>query len=141
MPNGAAVALAVDPASGSACATVVPPTEVEIAIGELVATATIAVFAGMEEIQNGGLAPATRARAGDLFVEMYELQQAHLGEIDFATVARVQGKRILWARYGAAMREHLRYSEVELDAALDELIERPLVVLRRVTACERAWAN
>jgi hypothetical protein len=139
MPNGTSVALALelDPASITTKGT----TEVEQRIGEVVAMATIVTFAGMEEVQDGGLAPATRARAGDLLVEMYELQQAHLGEIDFAAVARVQGKRVLWTRYGAAMREHLRYSDGELDAALDALIEHPLTVLRRVTAIERAWAS
>jgi hypothetical protein len=139
MPNGVAVALA--PALDPACVKVTTPTEIERQIGEVVATATIAVFAGMQEIQDGGLAPATRARAGDLFVEMFKLQEANFGEIDFAAVARREAKRILWARYGAAMRERLNYSEVELDHALDTLIDRPLDVLRKVTAVERAWAN
>jgi hypothetical protein len=139
MPNGVAATALVDPPSMPASAKVTAPTEVEI--GTVVADAAIMTFAGMQECQHGGLAATTRARAGNLFVQLYEMQQAHLGEIDFAAVARVQGKRVLWAHYGAAMREHLRYSDVELDAALDTLISRPLDVLARITAVERALAH
>jgi hypothetical protein len=39
------------------------------------------------------------------------------------------------------MRTQLHFSEAALDAALDELVDRPLAVLRRVTAVERALAN
>jgi hypothetical protein len=141
MANGAAALSLVDLPPAPACAEVDTRNEIEQCIGEAVAMATIMTFSGMQQVLDGGLAPATRAQAGNLFVQLYELQQAHLGEIDFATVARVQAKRILWARYGAAMREHLRYSEVELDRALDTLIGRPLDVLAKITAVERALAN
>jgi hypothetical protein len=39
------------------------------------------------------------------------------------------------------LRARLSCSEAAIDAAFDELIERPLDVLRKVTARERAWAN
>jgi hypothetical protein len=140
MANGAAALSLVDLPPTAPCAEVDTRNEVEQRIGEAVAAATIMTFAGMQEVLDGGLAATTRARAGNLFVQLYELQ-AHLGAIDFAAVARVQAKRILWARYGAAMREHLRYSEVELDRALDTLIGRPLDVLAKITAVERALVN
>ena len=98
----------------------------------------IAVCAGVEEFQAGGLAPATRMQVGDLFVRLYQLQQkAALG--DFTAVARREGKRVLYQRHGATLRAN--FSDVALDAALDELVDRPLAVLRQVTACERARMN
>jgi hypothetical protein len=139
--NGSAVALPLELDPPIITTKAIGPTEIEQRIGEVVAMATIVTFAGMEEVQDGGLAPATRARAGNLLVEMFQLQEDTLGQLDFDVIARREGKRILWARYGAVMREHLRFSDVELDAALDTLISRPLEVLRKVTAVERAWAN
>jgi hypothetical protein len=136
MPNGAAVALPreLDPPA-------VATTEVERRIGEVTAEAAIMVFAGMEEVQAGGLTPATRSRAGELLVQLYQLQESALGKIDFNATARREGKRILWERYGAALRTQLNYSETTLDRALDDLIDRPLTVLRQVTAVERARMN
>jgi hypothetical protein len=54
-------------------------------------------------------------------------------------VARVSA--ILWERHGTTVLARLSCSEAALDAAFDELIDRPLAVLRKVTACERARAN
>jgi hypothetical protein len=77
-------------------------------------------------------------QVGDLFVRLYQLQQkAALG--DFTAVARREGKRVLYQRHGATLRAN--FSDVALDAALDELVDRPLAVLRQVTACERARMN
>jgi hypothetical protein len=42
-------------------------------------------------------------------------------------------------RHGAVLQQHC--GPAALDAALDELIDRPLAVLAKVTAVERAWAN
>jgi hypothetical protein len=139
MPNGVAVALT--PALDPACVKVTTPTEIEQQIGEAVADAAIAVCVGVEEFQDGGLTGATRVRAGDLFVQLYRLQQDTIDKIDFDAVARAEGKRVLWERHAAVMRTQLRFSETTLDAALDELVDRPLDVLRKVTAVERAWAN
>jgi hypothetical protein len=138
MPNGAAVALPreLDPA--------IQPAKAEILeqIGSAVADAAIMVCCAVGQHRAGsGLTGEIRTRAGDLFVAMYQLQQDTLGELDFAAVARVEGKRALWERHGAVMRAQLNYTDATLDAALDELVERPLAVLRQVTAAERAWAN
>jgi hypothetical protein len=61
--------------------------EVEQRIGEIVAAAAVAICArGLEAA--GRLADTTRAQAGDLFVQLYWLQEEdRLGEIDFAAVA------------------------------------------------------
>jgi hypothetical protein len=137
--NGAAAVAFTPPKP--ACAKAVTPTEVERRIGEVVAAAAVAVCVGVEEFRDGGLSGATRTRAGSLFVELYKLQQDTIDKIDFDVTARREGKRVLWERHRATMRTQLNYTDATLDAALDELIDRPLVVLRQVTACERAWAN
>jgi hypothetical protein len=140
MPNGTAVALPLELLPSFAKATPgKPDTEILERIGEVVANAAIAVCAGVEEFQDGGLAPATQMQVGELFVTLIQLQQSTLGEIDFATVARREGKRAIMRRHGAMLSKH--YSAAVLDAALDELVDRPLVVLRQVTAIERARMN
>jgi hypothetical protein len=48
---------------------------------------------------------------------------------------------MLVQRHGATLRANLNCSAAELDAAIDELVERPLTVLRQVTAVERARMN
>jgi hypothetical protein len=144
MANGAAAlaVLPLDPSITSACAEVDTRNAVEIAIGEVTAAATVMVCTGLEEWAAGGLTGATRIHAGDLFVKLYQLQEeAALRAIDFDGTARGEGKKTLLQRHGATIRTHLNLTELALDGALDELIERPLTVLRRVTACERAWAH
>ena len=124
--NGAA-AVAFKPANAR--------TEIEQQIGETVADAAIMVCASLEA---GGLTGAARTRMENLFVELYELQQSTLGDLDFAAVARTEGKRILWERHGATLLARVDYSETAINGAFDELIERALDVLRKVTAVERA---
>jgi hypothetical protein len=135
MPNGVAVALALDPAAAPAPAK---PTEVEQRIGEAVADAAIMVLAACGDWEaQGRIAGDTRARAGGLFVELYKLQEAS-GAVDFSAVARIEGKRAIMRRHGAALAEHYG---VALDAALDEIISWPLDVLAHITAVERALAH
>jgi hypothetical protein len=128
--NGVA-AVAFTPACANAQA------EIERRIGELVAGAASVVCAGLGDWESG-IAPATQTQAGDLFVELYRLQQTTLGEIDFAAVACREGKRVLWERHGAVLQKH--YGPAALDA-LDEIVTWPLVVLAKVTAVERARMN
>ena len=134
MPNGATVEL--NPSFAKAAAG---KPEILERIGEVVANAAIAVSVGVEEFRDGGLTGATRAQVGGLFVQMYQLQQATLGELDFNATARREGKRVLHQRHGASLRAN--FSEAALDAALDELVDRPLAVLRQMTAVERARMN
>jgi hypothetical protein len=111
--------------------------EIERRIGELVADAAGVVCAGLGDWESG-IAPATQTQAGELFVTLFRLQQETLGEIDFAAVARREGKRILWERHGSVLQQH--YGPTALDA-LDEIVSWPLVVLAKVTAVERARMN
>jgi hypothetical protein len=105
-------------------------------IGELVANAATMICAGVEEFQDGRLTDATRRQVGELFVTLYQLHQATLGELDFNATARTEGKRVLLRRHGAMLSKH--YGAAALDEALDEIVGRPLEVLRKVTAVERA---
>ena len=51
----------------------------------------------------GQLRLSTRTRAGDMFVRMYELaEEVARDGIDFAAVARVEGRRVLISRLLAA---------------------------------------
>jgi hypothetical protein len=110
---------------------------IERRIGAAVADAVISVCRGLVDWTAAGqLRPSTRARAGDLFVKMYELQEeAALGGIDFAAVARVEGKRVFIARHRAA---GTALEGAALDA-LDEMIEWRLGMLAEVTAAELAY--
>jgi hypothetical protein len=74
---------------------------------------------------------------------MFKLQESTLGQLDFEATARAEGKRVLYQRHGALLFAHLgaTLSEAALDAALDELISRPLIILRHVTEHERAMAH
>jgi hypothetical protein len=105
------------------------------------ADAALAVGAGVLDWEaNGALSGATRARAGDLFVAMYRLQEG-VGEINFKAIARREGVRVLWERHGAALSRHCRLSESALAPTLDEIISWPLDVLAKITATERALAH
>src|SRR5215472_6587777 len=97
MPNGVAVALPLelDPPT--------TPTELKQRIGKTVADAAIAVCGGIGDWQaDGKLSPTTRTKAGDLFVELYRLQEG-VGAAAFAAVARREGVRALLQQHGAVL--------------------------------------
>jgi hypothetical protein len=159
MPNGSAVALArlrlADPptlehaaktASAAAAANGTPadlpspiktavPTAVEQRIGDMLADAAISVCTGMMDgLAYGHLSPSTRARAGDVFVRMYELQEEVARDgIDFAAVARVEGRRVLIGRLMADD------DTMPDGAALDEILSWPLGILADITAKEAEY--
>jgi hypothetical protein len=102
------------------------------------------VFAGVADWEDqGSLRPTTRARAGEVFVQLYQLQEATLGQIDFAATARMEGKQVIMRRYGTVLAEHYgaALSGAALDAVLDEIVGHPLGILAKVTEIERALAN
>jgi triphosphoribosyl-dephospho-CoA synthetase len=142
MANGAAIALPLelDPAPA-------PRAEIERQIGEAVAAAACAVCTGVGDwAADGALADDTKAKAGDLFVALYWLQEA-FGEIHFNVTARREGARVFRQRYAEALRQQFgaTLSDAELDAALDtaidEILSWPLSILTKITAIERALAN
>ena len=132
MANGVAVALSHE---------LSPPTELEQRIGNAIADATIAICGGIGDWQaDGKLSPTTRTMAGDVFVELYWLQEATLGQFDFTVVARREGRRALLQRHGAALAQHCRPPETAIAPVLDEIIDWPLGILARITADERTLA-
>ena len=140
MPNGATVALPLelDPPIGREHAEIIER------IGATVADAAIAVCAGISDWEaDGRLSGTTRVRTGDLFVQLYELQETTLGKLDFNTTARREGKRTIMRRHGAALKQHYgaALSAERLGAVLDEIIGWPLDVLAKLTAVERALAH
>ena len=134
MPNGATARLPF-PASAPAFAQPGKPGEsIEGLIGAVTAAAAAALGQALVEYSNGGLTRATRAAGGDLVAGLYELQQVALARgagIDFATVMRREGKRVLRQQHAADLP----------DAAIDEMIGWLLEIVAKVTAFERARAN
>lgn len=135
MVNGAAVARLVPPANPSAN----DQEGIEAEIGRAVASAVTGLCFAVAESQNGGLRSATRTENGERVARMFELQEAHAGEIDFPTVARAAGKVVLRQYLGNDF--YRQYSTEQGDAVLDMFIDETLAVLARVTAVERALAN
>jgi hypothetical protein len=86
MPNGVAAKLpcANEPLTPIKAAPG-KPSETEQRIGEMVANAALADCGGVNDA-DGALSSATRTRAGDLFVQLYRLQEA-TGTAAFATLA------------------------------------------------------
>ena len=70
---------------------------------------------------------------------LYELQMAHAGETDFASVARAHGQTAL--RRFFTLDFYRAHGPGAGEAALDEAVEEVLEILGRVTAFERAMAN
>ena len=130
MPNGAVVAFPLNPAS-------VPAGKPELLeqIGEVVANVAIAVSVGVEEFLDGGLTGATCRETGDCLSNSTGCRKTRLAR-STSTSWRV-GKAS--SCFCAAMSKH--YGAAVPDAALDEIVARPLDVLRKVTARERARMN
>ena len=118
-------------------ATLVPPTEEKI--GQAVADIACLLCAAAFEFQGGRLAPAIKAEGGSRVARLYELQMAHAGETDFASVARAHGRTAL--RRFFTLDFYRARGPGAGEAALDEVVEEVLEILGRVTAFERAMAN
>jgi hypothetical protein len=112
--------------------------DLELAIGEATADAVITIFAGVSDWSDGGrLSPATRTKAGDLFMQLYRLQEAAGGELAFRTIAFRAGARALRRRYGAALTEQCGVPATALD--FEEVLGWPLEIVRKITNDERAF--
>jgi hypothetical protein len=137
MPNGATARVRLRLVEPAPIKTTVP-SDVERAIGDLVADAAISVCAGFMDWTNGGqLHPSTRTRAGGVFVKLYELQEGTaIGEEEFHTIAKREGKRVLIARLLSA---DATFDGAAADAEFDEILSWHLEVLAEVTAKEREY--
>jgi hypothetical protein len=142
--NGSAVALPLelDPPSGSVPPKANASVDLERAIGTATADAAVVIGQGILDFEVGGaLGPRTRAEGGECLARVCKLQLEHFGEIDFAVVARREGKRVLHQRHDATLQAHLRLSAAATDAALDQIIGWVLNITDKVVADERALAH
>jgi hypothetical protein len=144
MANGATAARLPfsEPPSGPAItqpADKPAPNEIERSIGEATASAACAFARALLERQTSWLSPETRLASGTRVAALYTLQQSTLGQIDFAFVARQQGKRVLRQYFDAGFFQH--YSVEQSDAVLDVYIDEVLAILGKVATFERAMAN
>jgi hypothetical protein len=127
MPNGAhaLAVLATDPPVKAAV-----PGEVERSSGEAMADAAIMICAGVEDRKRTGRGLASVSR-------VCMLQLGHFGD-DFGSVARAEGRRELYRRYGAALRDRFgaKLNAAALDASLSEILDWVLWITDRVVADE-----
>jgi hypothetical protein len=138
MANGAAVRLAPEPIPASPSTSA--QEEIKITIGRAMADATEALGAALADYDAGGrLTDANRALGGETIAKVVELQLATLGEMpDFSALALAEGKRILHARHGAALRQQLG-SDAGIDYTFILLLTHILAVANKVAAIEMAF--
>jgi hypothetical protein len=104
--NGANAALHLplptDPPVQSAKAAAIEaqaPTQLEQSIGDAVADAAGMICIGIGDwAATGGLSAANRTSAGELFVQLYQLQEeARLPDEAFDAILRAEGRQADWA--------------------------------------------
>lgn len=91
-------------------------------------------YATAEKQDRGAVSNATREAGGSRIARLFELQEAHAGEVDFPTVAYEQGAKVL-RTYIQAEQHSPAASEFMIGWAMDSVLD----VLHRVTASARAW--
>jgi hypothetical protein len=134
--NGIAVRLAPEPISAKPGAA---PAATAIQIGVAMADAVEALGAGLADYDAGGLTDTNRARGGVTIAKIVEMQLAALGDMpDFSAVALAEGKRILLARHGATLRQHLG-TDAGIDDTFDMLLSHILAVATKVSAIEAVY--
>jgi|SRR5262249_10387500 len=95
-------------------------------IGEIVASAALAIAQAPREFQTDGLSFKTRGRGGDLIAQTFELKLIYAGQIDFYAMARARGAHLLQERHGE-----------DLDArTIAVLIDAVLEILQQVVRAE-----
>jgi hypothetical protein len=109
--------------------------EVELEIGEAAANAIAAMALAVNEHWNSGHSTSVRTLGGETIARLFALQEATLGRVDFPTVVRQEGKRVLFQRYSA------KYGAEMSDGAFDILVDGVLEIVSKVTEFERAMAH
>src|SRR6516225_3254635 len=92
-----------------------PPEEV---IAEITAAAALAIAQALREFHTDGLSVGAKMRVGDLIARLFELRLC-AGQIDFYTVARARGARLLRERYGEDL--NARTIALLIDAVIENL--------------------
>jgi hypothetical protein len=141
--NGAAAALPLElePPSPpvSALATTDKPTELETKIGEATAGAVLAIAYGMTAyIANGQLTDAARTVGGDSLSKLAQLRLDTFGQIDFAGIAKREGRRVLFQRHGAALQQ-MNLDAAGLEKAFSELVGMAVGIAEKVAHDEQVF--
>ena len=91
----------------------------EQAVGEIAASAALEIARALRH-QNNGLSPRNAASVfGDRVAQLFELQQAYTGRLDFCAVAGAAGARLLRERYGKDL--DARTIAVLIDGVIENL--------------------
>ena len=135
MANGHTVSLPVE-LLGS------PSIELKSKIGEAAAAAVIASCLAIKDFwAAGAMTLETRESNGTHIANLYMLsQETGIDESTFATMVRAEGKRTLYARYGAWFRAHHNGADIP-EPMLDMLLDDLIAILGKVTAAERLLAH
>jgi len=99
-----------------------PPSALPLdeVIGEIAASAALAVARAVREYQNDGRSSRNALSAfGDRIAQLFELWQVGAGQIDVYAVARARGAHLLQERYGKDI--NARTIAVLIDAVLEIL--------------------
>jgi hypothetical protein len=122
--NGSAALQLVEPAPA-------PSEELGQRVGVAMADAVAAVSKGCFEWGWGeGLTVPTKALGADRIAALYQLSQT-LTDIDFAAIARSEGRRVMQERHGGDLHE----------PTLNVLLDGTLEIVDRVANYMRATAN
>jgi hypothetical protein len=114
---------------------------IKVELGRLMADAVEALGRSLADYDAGGLTNASRELGGITIAAVVELQLAALGTMpEFADVALVEGKRILHARHGAVLAQHLG-SDAGIDDVFGELLSHILAVATKVAAVEAVYRS
>jgi hypothetical protein len=130
--NGTAIALTIarDP--------VQPAKALDERIGAATASAAAAIAMGMADFAAcEQISPGIKALGGKALAEVARLQLDYDdGEAAFAALARREGRKAFELQYGTALRSQLGAKKV--DIAIDDLIDRVLLIVGLVVDDERA---
>jgi hypothetical protein len=91
----------------------------EQVVGEIAASAAVALARALREFQTDELSFGTKMRVGDWIAQLFELRQVCAGQIDFYVVVRARGARVLQERYGRDA--NARTTAVLIDAVIEVL--------------------
>src|SRR5262245_19918574 len=103
------------PANGAAALQLVAPEPappatdsraLQQAIGQAMARAAATISKGVFEWATDGLSSATRAAGGEMVFRVYALRESLPAGVDFDTVARAEGRRVMQEIHGEVFRQH-----------------------------------
>jgi hypothetical protein len=149
MANGHAALLLLAPEPAGAptgkpsAAPDLPTAGIELEIGAATVGAVLAIaFAITAYAKSGQFTDTARTVGGECLSKLAMLRLNTFGRIDdFSGIAHKQGRNILCARHGVALREQLNLDEAGLEKALAELIGYAVTIAEKVARDEQAFVR